>query len=65
LPDKAIKFDVREARGPDGTIRVVKFPYVVESLCTGCGICETKCPVVGPAGIFVTAAKEERVEAAS
>jgi polyferredoxin len=64
LPDKAIKFDVREARGPDGTMRTVKFPYVVEDLCIGCGICETKCPVTGSAGIFVTAAKEERVQAA-
>jgi len=60
LPDKAIKFDVRESRTPDGQTRVVKFPYVVEDLCIGCGICETKCPVKGDPGVFVTNAKEER-----
>ena len=62
LPDKAIKFDVREVRTPDGSYRIVKFPYVDEALCTGCGICENKCPIVGKKGIFVTAAKNERIE---
>lgn len=61
LSDKAIKFDIREARGPDGQMRVVKFPYVVEDLCIGCGICENKCPVVGAPGIFLTAAREIRL----
>jgi ferredoxin len=63
LSDKAIKFDVREARGPDGKMRVIKFPYVVEDLCIGCGICENKCPVVGKPGIFLTAARELRLAA--
>ena len=62
LPDKAIKFDIREARRSDGTMRVVKFPYVDESLCIGCGICVTKCPVEGPGGIFLTNAMEQRWE---
>ncbi|MDZ7318078.1 MAG: 4Fe-4S binding protein [candidate division KSB1 bacterium] len=62
LPDKAIKFDIREARAPNGEIRVVKFPYVDESLCIGCGICVTKCPVTGPGGIFLTNALEQRWE---
>jgi polyferredoxin len=61
LADKAIKFDIHEARGPDGTMRLVKFPYVREDLCIGCGICENKCPVVGAPGIFVTAAQEKRI----
>ena len=60
LPDKAIKFDVREVKAQDGTMRVVKFPYVDESLCIGCGICVTKCPVEGPGGIFLTNAQEQR-----
>lgn len=60
LPDKAIKFDIREARRPDGTTRIVKFPYVDETLCIGCGICVTKCPVEGPGGIFLTNAMEQR-----
>lgn len=59
-PDKAIKFDIREARTPDGGTKVVKFPYVDEDLCVGCGICENKCPVVGKPGIFVTRANERR-----
>ncbi|MBM3891364.1 MAG: 4Fe-4S dicluster domain-containing protein [Verrucomicrobia bacterium] len=28
-------------------------PYVVESACTGCGICEHRCPVPGEAAIRV------------
>lgn len=56
LPDKAIKFDTHEARTPDGRQVMVKFPYVREDICIGCGICETRCPVIGKAGIFVTAA---------
>lgn len=63
LPDKAIKFDIRQVQAADGQIRTVKFPYVREDLCIGCGICETKCPVVGAPGIFVTNALEQRREA--
>jgi MauM/NapG family ferredoxin protein len=33
-------------------------PYVKEQLCTGCGICEYKCPMVGESAIRVVAAKE-------
>ncbi len=60
VPDKAIRFDVREVVTPRGEKKVVKFPYVVEELCIGCGICENKCPVEGIPGIFVTRAGEER-----
>lgn len=59
VPDKAIKFDTRTVESFDGTEKAVKFPYVVEDTCTGCGICEYKCPVVGKPGIFVTAATEK------
>lgn len=59
--DKAIKFDIREARGPDGEYCLIKFPYVDEVLCIGCGICENKCPVVGKPGIFVTSFGNVRV----
>ncbi len=62
LPDKAIKFDIREARRPNGSMAVVKFPYVDESLCIGCGICVTKCPVEGSGGIFLTNALQQRWE---
>lgn len=53
LPDKAIKFQEREALLPDGTRRMVKYPYVDYHLCIGCGICENKCPLQGKPGIFV------------
>jgi MauM/NapG family ferredoxin protein len=33
-------------------------PYVKERLCTGCGICEYKCPVEGKSAIRVVAVKE-------
>jgi MauM/NapG family ferredoxin protein len=33
-------------------------PYIKERLCTGCGICEYKCPVEGESAIRVVAVKE-------
>ncbi|UCF44110.1 MAG: 4Fe-4S dicluster domain-containing protein [Planctomycetota bacterium] len=33
-------------------------PYVKERLCTGCGICEYKCPVEGKSAVQVVASKE-------
>jgi len=59
-PDKAIKFKIEDYVGEDGTIRKVKYPYVIKDLCIGCGICENKCPLVGEPGIFVTPENEQR-----
>ncbi len=60
-PDKAIKFDVRDYTDPvTGRTKKVKYPYVVAELCIGCGICVTKCPLEGRAGIFVTAERQKR-----
>jgi polyferredoxin len=59
-PDKAIKLDQKETTLPDGIVKLVKYPYVVEELCIGCGICETKCPLKGSAGIFVTTENQSR-----
>ena len=53
LPDKAIKFETKSVKLPDGTVKSVRFPYVVKELCIGCGICEYKCPLPGDAGIFI------------
>ncbi|MBN1479724.1 4Fe-4S binding protein [candidate division KSB1 bacterium] len=61
LAEKAIKFDVREVRTNQGDRRVVRFPYVDENLCIGCGICETKCPVLGAPGIYLTAQNNQRI----
>jgi polyferredoxin len=62
LPKKAIRFDLREVRLPSGENKTIKFPYIDEKLCIGCGICVTKCPVEGPGGIFLTNALEQRWE---
>lgn len=59
-PDKAIKFKREEVVLPDGGRKMVKKPYVVEELCIGCGICETKCPVTGESAIIVTSQSEQR-----
>ena len=60
VPDKAIKFEEKEIVLPDGGQRTVKYPYVIKELCIGCGICETKCPLPGEPGIFITIENEQR-----
>jgi len=64
-PEKAIKFDIKEVLLADGTLHNVKYPFVVRELCIGCGICETKCPVPGAPGIFVTTENQQRPECIS
>ncbi|MBN2709554.1 MAG: 4Fe-4S binding protein [Calditrichaceae bacterium] len=59
--DKAIKFDIREVVLPDGSVKKVKYPYVVKDLCIGCGICEDKCPLIGKPGIFVNTENQRRL----
>ena len=59
-PEKAIIFKSELGRTVGGQLRMVKKVYVREDLCIGCGICVTKCPVKGKAGIFIVNEKEER-----
>lgn len=40
-------------------------PFVDERICTGCGLCESRCPVEGPAAIQVFAIGEERKKTGS
>ena len=61
-PEKAIIFREGEFITGEKKIKRVKYPYVKEDLCIGCGICVTKCPVEGTAGIFITGEGEERFE---
>lgn len=35
-------------------------PFVDERICTGCGLCESRCPISGPAAIQVYSIGEER-----
>lgn len=37
----------------EGNVKLIKRPYVIESLCIGCGICENKCPLNGESAIRV------------
>lgn len=60
LPRKAVIFRRGEVELPGGTKTGVKLPYVDRSLCIGCGICETKCPLQGEAGIRITNEGEQR-----
>jgi polyferredoxin len=53
LPHKAIRFNARPVQLDDGSIKTVKLPYVEETLCIGCGICEFKCPVATNPGIVI------------
>ncbi|MFC1481672.1 4Fe-4S binding protein [Candidatus Neomarinimicrobiota bacterium] len=54
ISDKAIKLEIKDVTLPDGSTKLLKHPYMVKERCTGCGICETKCPLPGAPGIFVT-----------
>ncbi len=58
-PEKAIVFDDVTVDGPDGPM-VVKRPRVIENLCIGCGICETKCPLDSRSAIVIVRDGEDR-----
>ncbi len=58
-PEKAIVFDEVMMPSPDGPM-VLKQPRVIDRLCIGCGICETKCPIQGDSAIVVVRDGEDR-----
>jgi MauM/NapG family ferredoxin protein len=55
LPDKAIRLEEVTVRAVDGQEVLVRRPHVLHDLCTGCGICENRCPLAGDAAIRVFA----------
>ncbi|OQX18367.1 MAG: hypothetical protein BWK76_07655 [Desulfobulbaceae bacterium A2] len=59
-PDKAIKFREALVVNSRGEQVSLMQPYVVETLCIGCGICENRCPLSGAAAVLVTSAGESR-----
>lgn len=59
---KAIKFQKIEVKRLDGTIKTPLAPIIDLDQCTGCGICQNKCPVVDDPAIYVTSVGESRSE---
>ncbi len=59
---KAIKFLKIEVQRPDGVVKTPLAPVLDLDQCTGCGICENKCPVVDAPAIYVTSVGESRSE---
>lgn len=59
-PEKAIRFAEVAMVDAAGQTVTIRQPYVVDELCIGCGICETKCPLPGRSAIYVTNAGEHR-----
>jgi Pyruvate/2-oxoacid:ferredoxin oxidoreductase delta subunit len=60
VPDKAIYVVETEVVGRNGQKTLVKQPRVDPSRCTGCGICENKCPLTDHPGIRVQSTNESR-----
>ncbi len=59
-PKKAVWFEDVAMKDREGRKVKLKQPHVDLELCIGCGICETKCPVVGTPAIIVTSLGESR-----
>lgn len=59
-PKKAIWFEEGSVKNREGKEFHLKQPRVDLTLCIGCGICETKCPVSDRPAIYVTSIGESR-----
>jgi polyferredoxin len=59
-PKKAIWFEKVKVRDRQGNVLTLQQPHVDLELCIGCGICETKCPVLGRPAIYVSSVGESR-----
>lgn len=59
-PKKAIWFEKVDVKDREGQIKTLQQPHVDLDLCIGCGICETKCPVVDKPAIYITSIGETR-----
>ncbi len=58
--DKAIRLRPAVVIDQNGNSVTLQQPYVVDSLCIGCGICENKCPLPDEAAVRVTREGESR-----
>lgn len=59
-PKKAIWFEKVTVKNMEGEELILQQPHVNLDLCIGCGICETKCPVVDKPAIYITSIGETR-----
>jgi len=59
-PKKAVWFEKVQVRDRQGRVLTLQQPHVDLELCIGCGICETKCPVLGKPAISVSSVGESR-----
>ncbi|MCF6179957.1 MAG: 4Fe-4S binding protein, partial [Geopsychrobacter sp.] len=57
--EKAIVFERRELL-VGGKVKLLQQPRVLIERCIGCGICETRCPVVGRSAIIIVSEGESR-----
>ncbi len=53
LPEKAIEVRKRIVK-INGFFHQIEMPVVNPELCTGCGLCENRCPVTGSSAIYIT-----------
>ncbi len=61
LHPKAIQIDEKGVTLPDGSVKRIKYPYIVVERCIGCGICENKCPLPGDAAVVVMAERDRNI----
>ena len=57
---KAIQTHDEETKTVFGEVVVLNKPFMVPSLCIGCGICQTECPVTDSRAVYVTPVGESR-----
>jgi ferredoxin-type protein NapF len=59
--DEACPFGAITFKEVSDVLGTSKRPFVNDNVCTGCGICEERCPVKGEGAIHVTRTGEERL----
>jgi ferredoxin len=63
--DEACPYDAIEWRIVTDSEGEFPRPFVLEEKCTGCGLCEERCPLTGKAAIVVLPHGEERIRSGS
>jgi MauM/NapG family ferredoxin protein len=59
---KAIQLMPTEVKLKGGIVKTPLTPFINLETCTGCGICENKCPVVDKPAVYITSVGESRSE---